>query len=231
MSELQQLVAEVLERRGAAVEVPGADQLEVLAPAALQQQFGWPELVRLGFGTQRADGTIAIALEGDWLERFGALLGEDGRWSEREVRLSSTIPPPSDPERLLDLALNLPNAVWRLQGVSATWTRLLMLTFRYTALSDETRDALISIGFNLATGAVVNDILARLKPVLAQMPDWRVPDAASAVEPSERTIPARGHRPESIDIGGPGRRLHDGAAPALCADRAPCPNRRAAARR
>jgi hypothetical protein len=179
LSELQQFVAEVLEHRGAAVEALGPEQLAVLAPAALQQQFGWPELTHLDFGTQRAEGTIAIALEGDWLERFGALLGEQGRWSEREVHPSSTIPPPGDPERLLDRALDLPNAVWRLQGMSATWTRLLMLTFRYTAVSDEKRDALISIGFNLATGAVVNDILARLKPALAQMADWRVPDPAT----------------------------------------------------
>jgi hypothetical protein len=62
MSDLRQFVAEVLERRGAVVEVLGPDQLEVLAPAALQQQLGWPELARLGFGTQSADGTIAIAL-------------------------------------------------------------------------------------------------------------------------------------------------------------------------
>ena len=108
MSELQQFVAEVLERRGAAVEALGPDQLAVLAPAALAQQFGWPELAHLNFGSQCAEGTIAIALEGDWLERFGALLGEQGRWSEREVHPSSPIPPPGDPERLLDRALDLP---------------------------------------------------------------------------------------------------------------------------
>ena len=82
--------------------------------------------------------------------------------------------PPSDPERLLGRAFDLPNAVWRFQGVSATCTRCLMLAFRYTAVSDEKREGLVGLGFNLGTGAVVSDILARLQPALAaQMPDWQ----------------------------------------------------------
>ena len=129
MSELREFVADLLERQGAAVGAFGPDGLEVLAPALLQKQLGWPELAYLGFGTERAQGTIAIALEGDWLDRFGALLADEGRWSEREVRPRAAVPPPSDPERVLDRVLDLPNAVWRFQGMSATWTRCLMLAF------------------------------------------------------------------------------------------------------
>ena len=51
--------------------------------------------------------------------------------------------------------------------MSATWTRCLLLTFRYTAVSDEKREGLIWLGFNLGTGAVISDILARLRPALA----------------------------------------------------------------
>ncbi len=178
MSELRDFVADLLEHRGAAVEALGSDQLEVLAPAPLQRQLGWPELTHLGFGPQQAPGTVAIALEGDWLDRFGALLADDGRWSEREVRPAAPVPPPSDPERLLDRVLDLPNAIWRLQGVSATWTRCLMLAFRLTAVSDERREKLIWLGFNLATGAVISDILAQLRPALAQTADWHMPDSA-----------------------------------------------------
>jgi hypothetical protein len=176
MSELQAFVAELLERRGAAIEPLGPDRLEVLAPTALQRELGWPELAHLNFGAERAEGTIAIALEGDWLERFGALVAEAGRWSERALRPVASVPPPGDPELVIERALDLPNAVWRLQGISAIWTRCLMLTFRYTAVSDEKREGLILLGLNLATGAVVNDILAPLRPALAQ-PEWHVPDA------------------------------------------------------
>jgi hypothetical protein len=179
MSELRNFVADLLERQGAVVEALGSDRLEVLAPAPLQRQLGWPELTHLGFGTQQAPGTLTIALEGDWLDRFGALLANEGRWSEREVRLPAPVPPPSDPEKLLDRVLDLPNAIWRLQRMSGTWTRCLMLAFRLTALSDEKREKLIWLGFNLGTGALISDILAQLRPALAQAADWHMPDTAT----------------------------------------------------
>jgi transposase len=54
---------------------------------------------------------------------------------------------------------------------------------------------------------------------------------ASAAEPAERAIQAGRHRSERVDAGRPGWRLHDGPATAACADRAPCPDCRAVARR
>jgi hypothetical protein len=179
MSELQDFVADLLERKGAVVEALDPYGLEVLAPAPLQKAMGWPELARLGFGPERAHGAVPIGLEGDWLDRFGALLEDEGRWSERAARPAVAVLAPSDPERLLDRALDLPNAVWRFQGMTATWTRCLMLAFRYTAVSDEKREGLIWLGFNLGTGAVVSDVLGRLRPALAQMPDWQAPDQAT----------------------------------------------------
>src|SRR6516225_12117049 len=105
MTELRDFVAALLERKGAATAPVNADELEVLMPASLQKETGWPELARLGFGRERSQETIPIGLEGDWLDRFGALLGEQGRWSERQVRPAAAVPPPSDPERVLDLAV------------------------------------------------------------------------------------------------------------------------------
>jgi len=179
MSELRDFVADLLERKGAAIEALGPDGLEVLAPEPVRKAMGWPELAHLGFGTERTDGAIPIGLEGDWLDRFGALLADEGRWSERGVRSPAAVPAPNDPERVLERAIDLPNAVWRFQGMSATCTRCLMLGFRYTAVSDEKREGLIWLGFNLGTGAVVSDILARLRPPLAQMADWQAPEQAT----------------------------------------------------
>ena len=179
MSELRDFVADLLERKGAAIEALGPDGLEVLAPEPVRKAMGWPELAHLGFGTERTDGAIPIGLEGDWLDRFGALLADEGRWSERGVRSPAAVPAPNDPERVLERAIDLPNAVWRFQGMSATCTRCLMLGFRYTAVSDEKREGLIWLGFNLHTGAVVSNILARLRPALAQMADWQAPEQAT----------------------------------------------------
>ncbi len=178
MGELRDFVAGILEHQGAAVEIIEPDQLEALVPQSLQQTTGWPELARLRFGAQGPERAIPIGLEGDWLERFGSLLGEHGRWAERELTLWNA-DAPGDPERAIERALELPNAVWRFQGLTPTFTCCLVLVFRCTAVSDEKREGLIWLGFNLATGAVVDEIVPRLRTVLAQDPEWQVPTAAA----------------------------------------------------
>jgi len=185
MGELRDFVAEVLERRGAAVEAVEPDGLEVLAPKPVRDSMGWPELALLGFGAQRPANAIPIGLEGDWLDRFGTLLGDHGRWSERQLTPPGRAVAPGDPQRMLDHALDLPNAVWRFHGMTATVTRCLMLAFHYTALSDEKREGLIWLGFNLGTGAIIDDIATRLRRLLAQETDWQAPepDARAAAGP------------------------------------------------
>lgn len=216
MSELRDFVADLLEGEGAVVEAVEPDGLEVLAPASVQRAMGWPELVQLGFGAQRASGAIPIGLEGDWLDRFDGLLAEAGRWSEREVSPDGVVPAPADPEAVLERALDLPNAVWRFRGMTATWTRCLMLAFRYTAVSDEKREGLVWLGFNLATGAVVSDILARLQPALAHMPQWQAPGQAVrlAAGPAWSAATLQGRVQPLLD-----RQVRDAIAPFLRAMR------------
>jgi hypothetical protein len=176
MGALRDFVAEVLELEGAAIEPIEPDGLEVLTPAALAGAMGWPELARLGFGAELPREAIPIGLEGDWLERFGARLGERGRWAERQLTLPASMAQLGNPERVLERALDLPNAVWRFHGVNPTWTRGLLLTFRYTALSDEKREGLVHLGFNLGTGAVLDEVLERLRPAIGEQADWQAPE-------------------------------------------------------
>jgi hypothetical protein len=180
MSELREVVVDLLERRGAAVEAIGSHELAVLAPAEIRNTMGWPEFARLAFGPERSGEAIPIGLEGDWLERFAALLGDEGRWSEREIRFDDARAP-GDPLQVLDRALDLPNAVWRFRGMTATWTRCLILTFRYTAMSDDKREGLIWLGLNTGTGAIVTDLLPQLRSTLAQMTDWHAPDPGTVL--------------------------------------------------
>ena len=194
MGALRDFVADMLEGEGAAVEPVEPDGLEVLAPEYLRAAMGWPEFARLGFAATLPPGAIPIGLEGDWLDRFGALLAERGRFAERQLVVADTAP--SDPQRLLDRALDLPNAVWRLHAANPTWTRCLLLAFRYTAISDEKRDGLIWLGFNQATGAVLDgDFLRRLRTHLASVVDWQVPEPdsrrAAGVAWDAATITAR----------------------------------------
>jgi hypothetical protein len=187
MGELQQFVADLLVRNGAAVEPLGSHELEVLSPPPVQKSLSWPELALLGFGAERSQGAIPVGLETDWMDRLAALLHDEGRWSEHEVQLDD-VAAPSDPQRVLDRALILPNAICRLRGVTETRTRCLILTFRYTAVSDEKREGLISLGFNTGTGAVITDFLAQLRPVLEQTP------APGTSCPSPATVLAAGPR-------------------------------------
>lgn len=177
MAALREFVADLLEAEGAAVEPVEPDGLDVVAAEPLRVAMGWPEFARLGFGATIPAAAIPVRLEGDWLGRFGALIGGRGRFAERQVNVADHVAPPSDPERMLDRALDLPNAAWRLSDVKPTWTRCLLLALRYTATSDEKREGLIWLGFNQSTAAVLDaDMLARLRKAL-DVADWRAVDS------------------------------------------------------
>jgi hypothetical protein len=176
MGALRDFVSEVLEMEGSAVEAVEPDGLEVLAPGPLRTAMGWPELVRLGFGAELPAGATAVGFEGDWIDRFGALLGDRGRWAERQFVLPGPPPRIHDPARLLDHAIEFPNAVWRLQEISSAWTRCVLLAFRYTAVSDEKREGLVWLAFNQGTGAVIDAFAPRLRSLLAADAEWQVPD-------------------------------------------------------
>src|SRR5260370_11812192 len=97
MGALRDFVADMLESEGAAIEPVEPDGLEVLAPEPLRAAMGWPEFARLGFGATLPAGALPIGLEGDWLDRFGALLGERGRLAERQPVVSHQLPAPTHP--------------------------------------------------------------------------------------------------------------------------------------
>ncbi len=169
MALLREFTAALLDRHGAAVEPIEPEGLEVLAPPPVRAVLDVPEMARLGFGTELPAGARRVGLEGDWLERFGLLLGDRGQWVERQAP-PSEVPPPGDAERLLSHGLVLDNAVARFRGQEARWTRCLILAFRYTALSDEKREGLLWLGFNLGTGATLGELVARLRAALAEAP-------------------------------------------------------------
>jgi hypothetical protein len=174
MGALRDFVADLLEIEGAAVDLVEPDGLDVLAPGRLRAAMGWPELARLGFGATLPPDAIPVGFEGEWLERFGALLGERGRWAERALVLASPVTPPRDPERLLDHIFDLPNATWRLRAEAPAWARCLLLAFRYTAISDDKRDGLVWLCFNQSTGAILDDVYPRVRSaLLAQGCQWR----------------------------------------------------------
>ena len=161
---LRTFVGAVLTQAGALVEAVAPDLIEVLAPEPVRDALALPELTQLGFGAAPPAGALRVGIESDWLDRFARLFDQRGRTLRRvlcpELRL------PAEPERALGHELALDNATHRLLGVAPAWTRYLLFVFRYAAVSEEKREGLVSLGLNLATGALPDAILAGVMPWL-----------------------------------------------------------------
>jgi hypothetical protein len=157
---LREFVAELMEQEGAVIERIEPEAIEYMAPAELQRALKLSDFGRLGFGMEIPDGAERVGFESDWLERFGKVLGERGR--AMVCAINPQLPPLSSPERMLDHALTLQNAVYRLSGVARAWTRLLIIAYHYTATSDEKREGIIHLAFNLSTGSALDESVASL---------------------------------------------------------------------
>ena len=216
-SRYRDFVARLLEHEGALVEPLDPEGLEAMLPASVQHTLQVPELVRLGFGAELPPEAQRVSLESDWLDRFGHLLDERGRWLHRVVAVP--LPVLSQPERIIEHGLVLQNAIYRLSRVAPAWTRYLILLLRYTAISDEKRVGMLTFGLNLANGSavdpLVDDVLsAALRPedtagtnvpADAHLPsDWPTPRLHSAVT---RALPARVQAQLHLFLQGMQRRL------------------------
>ncbi len=164
IGRMQGFTADLLRHVGALVEPIEPQGLEVLAPLAVQQALGIGEFVRLGFGATLPPAGRRVGIEGDWLDRFGQVLGDEGRRLRRVLNPRARAP--GDPERVLGHELILDNATWRLLDVSPAWTRYLALDFRASAVSDDKRDFILRLVVNLATGALPDAVFTSLAATL-----------------------------------------------------------------
>jgi len=216
-SRYRDFAARLLEHEGALVEPLAPEGLEAMLPASVQHTLHAPELVRLGFGAELPPEAQRVSLESDWLDRFGQLLDERGRWLQRVVAVP--LPVLSQPERIIEHGLVLQNAIYRLSRVAPAWTRYLILLLRYTAISDEKRVGMLTFGLNLANGSAVDPLVDDLLsaalspedtagtnvPAGAHLPpDWPTPRLHSAVT---RALPARVQAHLHLFLQGMQRRL------------------------
>jgi hypothetical protein len=216
-SRYRDFAARLLEHDGALVEPLDPEGLEAILPASVQHTLQAPELVRLGFGAELPPEAQRVSLESNWLDRFGHLLDERGRWLHRVVAVP--LPVLSQPERIIEHGLVLQNAIYRLSRVAPAWTRYLILLLRYTAISDEKRVGMLTFGLNLANGSAVDPLVDALLstalspedtagtnvPADAHLPpDWPTPRLHSAVT---RALPARVQAHLHLFLQGMQRRL------------------------
>jgi hypothetical protein len=197
-SRLQHFVSDLLRYEDALVEPIEPEGLEVLASSEVQRVLGVGELSRLGFGTTLPSGAQRVGIEGDWLDRFGRLLGTRGRWTRRVLAADARMP--GDPERVLGHELVLDNATFRLLGVAPAWTRYLIMDFRASAVSDDKRDFVTRLGINLATGALQDRVISELGPFLENDPV--VSAQGDPAEPAEDDLPTMWDRARVVALVG-----------------------------
>ena len=200
-SRYRDFAACLLEYDGALVETLDPEGLEAMLPAPVQHTLLAPEFMRLGFGAELPPEAQRVRLESDWLDRFGQLLGERGRWLHRVVHVP--VPTLSHPERIVEHGLVLQNAIYRLARVTPAWTRCLILLLRYTAISDDKRTGILKFGLNLANSSAldpfVDDLFtaalsaesaagASVPPDAPLPPDWPAARLHTVVT---RALPAR----------------------------------------
>ncbi len=159
-NRFRQFAAHLLEHEGALVEAIEPEGLEVMLPASLQHALRVPEITRLGFASELPREAAYVSLESDWLDRLGQLLDARGR----QLHFVADVPLPelTSAERLVEHTVELPNAVYRLLGVTPAWTRYLIFVFRYTAISDEKREGVIRLGVNTANGSALDSFVPEL---------------------------------------------------------------------
>lgn len=159
-NSFRDFAARLLDYQGVLVERIEPHGLELLAPAPVAEVLQIPELARLGFAAELPPNAERVGLESDWLERFGLLLGERGQTAR--VTLPVALPQLANPERVVEHTISLQNAVYRVVGVTPAWTCYLVMLFRVTAFSDERRDGVVKLGFNLANGSALDAIADEL---------------------------------------------------------------------
>ena len=175
MTALRDFVADLMEREGAAVETLEPDGLAVIAPPEVRSAFGWPELARLGFGAELPAGAQRIGIEGEWLERFGALLAATGGMPSGRSFVTSRRRW-AIPSACFAIPSICPTGSGAFKSSRSTWSRCLLIAFRTTAVSDEKRENILWMGFNTGTGAALGEVLPRLRAFLGGDQTWQTPD-------------------------------------------------------
>ena len=162
MSSLENTVARLLTAEGALVEPVAPEGLSIMAPPEVQAVLGIPEWSCIGFGTELPKNARRVTLESDWLERLSHLLDRRGRLCSISIPKSELHATLRDPETVAEHEIVLENAIFRITGTTETLTTYLLVIFRFTAVSDEKREELLTLCVNESNGACAEHLREQL---------------------------------------------------------------------
>jgi hypothetical protein len=151
---LETFVQRFLASQGAVIEKRGPG-LDVLAPQKLTRSIGIPEFCSLAIGTEAREG-FAIHYGSALLEKMANAACETIPLTI--MRLSFHYIKSQGFDRLIDVLFRFRGALVRVENTAEVQTEYIVLTCRYLAQSDEQKEGLVSLGYNLETGAPVGNL-------------------------------------------------------------------------
>ncbi len=158
-AQLIDTVAEVLELSGAAVERNG-ECLEALVPENVTKVLHTPELARLYFNAEHSkpDGEL-VTFQSDFVDRLFVLMQGTGNYAHltlRDLYLKQSTK--SAAEQRFQVLNGLGHALEAIERILS----YAQFNFKYTAVSDEKKEGLVSVIVNEQTLAEVSDMAAQL---------------------------------------------------------------------
>jgi hypothetical protein len=192
---LEAFVEQFFNCQGAAIEKKG-HRLDVLAPRELARRIGIPDLCRLTIGSEDPDG-YGVHYGSPLLEKIAAAACDTVPLVS--IRLAFHYIKSQGFERLIQDCFAFRGAVVNVVKPAEVLTEYLLLTCRYLAQSDEQKEGLVSLAFNLETGAPVSHIETMLGTVEKQVEEGGKP-VAMETEMVKRIIQwVKRHAPRSVE--------------------------------
>jgi hypothetical protein len=156
--DLETFVQRFLTGQGADIEKRGS-RLDVLAPQRLAQLIGIPNFCSLTIGSQAPEG-LAVHYGSPLLEKMAETACHTIPLTI--VRSSFHYIKSQGFERLIEALFTFRGAIVRVENTAAVQTEYLLLTCHYLAQSDEQKEGLVPLAFNLETGAPIGNPQASL---------------------------------------------------------------------
>lgn len=160
--ELQGFVERFFASQGAVVE-KHASGLEVLAAPDLAQRIGIPEHCRLSLADDQGAETVRVNYGTALLENITRTAGQQIPLGIANVRFHYLKSQGFD--RLLKDAFTFRGAMVQVDHTAEVHTEYLLLNCHFVAQSDEQKEGLIPLAFNLESGAPVGQLEAMLDSV------------------------------------------------------------------
>jgi hypothetical protein len=151
---LETFVQNFFTSQGAEVEACDS-RLDILSPQELARRIGIPDFCSLKIGSQETDG-YAVHYGSPLLEKIARAACEKIPFTF--VRLSFHYIKSQGFDKLMQDLFTFHGARVRVEKTAQVQAEYLLLTCRYLAQSDEQKEGLLPLGFNLETGAPIDNI-------------------------------------------------------------------------